>query len=158
MGTALVCDLWGRGRECGLSLRKNQVGVLIMIIASVIIAFLMPGSIIAIATAMFMGLCASAFLPVFAVAVYSKKPSQLAAKASLVTGAVAWFIWALFVNTRYASVFGLCNAITGKTSLLGLPWAAVDPLVVALPLSAVIMCGMQLHYQREEKELAVNMA
>ena len=74
------------------------------------------------------------------------------------TVAIAWFIWALFVNTRYASVFGLCNAITSKTSRLGLPWAAVDPLVVALPLSAIIMCGMQLHYQREEKGLAVNTA
>ena len=24
MGTALICDLWGRGRECALSLRNNQ--------------------------------------------------------------------------------------------------------------------------------------
>ena len=158
MGTALVCDLWGRGRECGLSMRKNRIGVLIMIIASVVIAFLMPGSIIALATAMFMGLCASAFLPVFAVAVYAKKPSQMAAKASLITGTIVWFIWALFVNTRYASVFGLCNAITGKASLLGLPWAAVDPLVIALPISAAVMCMMQIQYQRNETRPTMNLA
>jgi SSS family solute:Na+ symporter len=152
MGTALICDLWGRGRQCALSMRANQVGVLIMIIASVIIAFLMPGSIIALATAMFMGLCASAFLPAFAVAMYSRKPDVTAAKASLITGAVVWFIWALFINTRYASVYGLCKALTGKTSLAGLPWAAVDPLVIALPLSAAVIIILQFYADRRNAE------
>jgi SSS family solute:Na+ symporter len=154
MGTALICDLWGRGRQCALSMRANQVGVLIMIIASVIIAFLMPGSIIAIATAMFMGLCASAFLPVFAVAVYAKKPDLTAAKASLVTGAIVWFIWALFINTRYASVYGLCKALTGQVSLAGLPWSAVDPLVIALPLSAAVIIILQVYADRRNGETA----
>jgi solute:Na+ symporter, SSS family len=147
MGTALICDLWGRGRACALSMRANQVGILVMIIASVIIAFLMPGSIIAIATAMFMGLCASAFLPVFAVAVYSKKPDETAARCSLVIGAVTWFIWALFINTRYAAVFGLCKALTGSTSLAGLPWSAIDPLIIGLPLSAITILILQ-YYSR----------
>jgi SSS family solute:Na+ symporter len=143
MGTALICDVWGRGRACALSLRANQLGVLIMIIVSVIVAFLMPGSIIAIATAMFMGLCASSFLPVFAVAVYCKQPDQLAAKASLVIGAISWFIWALFVNSRYAAVFGLSKALLGTVSVLGYPWNALDPLVIALPLSALTILVLQ---------------
>lgn len=147
MGTALICDLWGRGRACALSMRANQVGILIMIVASVIIAFLMPGSVIALATAMFMGLCASAFLPMFAVAVYAKKPDETAARYSLVIGAIAWFIWALFVNTRYAAVFGLCKALTGSTSLAGLPWSAIDPLIIALPLSAITVIGLQYYSQ-----------
>jgi len=158
MGTALICDVWGRGRACALSMRANQVGVLVMIIASVIIAFLMPGSIIAIATAMFMGLCASAFLPVFAVAVYAKKPDTTAAKASLLTGAIVWFIWALFVNTRYASVYGLCKAIFGVSSLAGLPWSAVDPLVIALPLSAIVVIVLQLRADHREGAGAVPVA
>jgi len=114
----------------------------------------MPGSIIAIATAMFMGLCASAFLPVFAVAVYAKKPDVTAAKASLITGAVIWFIWALFINTRYASVYGLCKALTGKASLLGLPWAAIDPLVIALPLSAAVVIILQIYANRRNGQAA----
>ncbi len=152
MGTALICDLWGRGRKCALSMRANQVGILIMIIASVIIAFLMPGSIIAIATAMFMGLCASAFLPVFAVAVYAKKPDLTAAKASLIVGTLVWFIWALFINSRYASVYGLCKALTGNVSLSGLPWAAVDPLVIALPISAAVIIILQINADRRNRE------
>ncbi len=143
MGTALICDVWGRGRECALSLRANQLGVLLMIVASVIVAFLMPGSIIAIATAMFMGLCASAFLPVFAVAVYCKKPDPLAAKASLVVGAVTWFFWALFVNSRYATVFGLSKVLLGTVSILGYPWNAIDPIIIGLPLSAITILVLQ---------------
>jgi SSS family solute:Na+ symporter len=143
MGTALICDVWGRGRACALSLRANQLGVLIMIVLSVIVAFLMPGSIIAIATAMFMGLCASAFLPVFAVAVYCKRPDPFAAKASLVVGAVIWFAWALFVNSRYAAVFGLSKALLGTTSVFGYPWNALDPLIIALPLSAITILILQ---------------
>jgi SSS family solute:Na+ symporter len=144
MGTALICDIWGRGKGCALSLKANQVGVVVMIVVSVIVAFLMPGSIIAIATAMFMGLCASAFLPVFAVAVYCKKPDPMAAKVSLVLGAVTWFIWALFVNARYAGVFGLSKALLGTTSVLPYPWSAMDPLVIALPISAVAIIILQL--------------
>jgi SSS family solute:Na+ symporter len=143
MGTALICDVWGRGRECALSLRANQLGVLVMIVLSVIVAFLMPGSIIAIATAMFMGLCASAFLPVFAVAVYCKKPDPRAAKASLVVGAVAWFFWALFINSRYATVFGLSKVLLGTVSILGYPWNAIDPIIIALPLSAITILVLQ---------------
>ena len=144
MGTALVCDVWGRGRECALSLRANQVGLVIMIIVSVIVAYLMPGSIIAIATTMFMGLCASAFLPIFAVAVYCKKPDPLAAQASLVVGAVAWFVYALFINTRYSNVFGLSQAVLGTPSVLGYPWNAIDPLIIALPLSALVVLILQM--------------
>ncbi|HPC55418.1 MAG TPA: sodium:solute symporter family protein [Methanolinea sp.] len=149
MGTALICDLWGRGRECALSLKANQAGVIAMIVASVVIAFLMPGSIIAIATAMFMGLCACAFLPVFAVAVYCKNPSPLAAKASLVTGALVWFAWALFVNARYSAVFGLSSALIGKTSVLPFPWSAMDPLIIGLPLSAAVILVLQYLHRPE---------
>nr|WP_245249682.1 sodium:solute symporter family protein [Methanolinea mesophila] len=148
MGTALICDIWGRGRGCALSLKANQIGVIVMIVVSVIVAFLMPGSIIAIATAMFMGLCASAFLPVFAVAVYCKKPDPTAAKVSLVLGAIAWFIWALFVNSRYAAVFGLSQAMLGTTSVLGYPWSAIDPLVIALPISALAIAILQFRAGR----------
>jgi len=124
----------------------------VKIIASVIVAFLMPGSIIAIATAMFMGLCASAFLPVFAVAVYCRKPDPLAAKVSLVVGAAGWFVWALFVNSRYAAVFGLSNAALGTTSVLPYPWSAIDPLIIALPLSGLAILLLQARAGRQRGE------
>ena len=152
MGTALVCDLWGRGRECALSLKAHQAGIVVMMVVSTILAFLLPISIIARATAMFMGLCACAFLPAFAVGVYAKNPSTKAALASMVSGAVAWFAWTAFVHAAEAKPLGLCQAIFGKVTLLGSPWTAVDPIVIALPVSLVVMVAMQLRYRADQPE------
>ncbi|MDD4136778.1 MAG: sodium:solute symporter family protein [Methanoregula sp.] len=151
MGTALVCDLWGRGRECALSMRAHQYGIVIMMVLSTILAFLLPISIIARATAMFMGLCACAFLPAFAVGVYAKAPSTKAAMYSMVTGAMVWFAWTTFFHAAEAKPLGLCQAIFGRITLLGSPWTAVDPIVVALPVSLLVMVVMQYHVSRDQQ-------
>ena len=145
MGTALICDLWGRGRECALSLRNHQAGIIVMMVLSTALAFALPVSIIARATAMFMGLCAAAFLPAFAVGIYAKRPSTKAAIASMVSGAVVWFLWTGFVHTAEAKPLGICQALFGVPSLLPLPWSVIDPLVIALPVSLVVMVALQKH-------------
>ena len=146
MGTALACDLWGRGRECALSLKNNQYGILLMMVVSTLLAFALPISIIARATAMFMGLCAAAFLPAFAIGVYVKQPSTKAAIASMISGAVVWFLWTAFVHTAEAKPLGLCQEIFGTPSLLTLPWSVIDPLVISLPVSLVVMLVLQKRY------------
>ena len=143
MGTALVCDLWGRGRECALSMRAHQYGIIIMMVVSTALAFLLPISIIARATAMFMGLCAAAFLPAFAIGVYAKVPSTKAALYSMVSGTVIWFIWTAFFHAAEVKPLGLCQTIFGKVTLVGAPWTAVDPIVIALPISMGVMILMQ---------------
>lgn len=150
MGTALVCDLWGRGKACALSMRAHQYGIVLMMVVSTILAFMLPISIIARATAMFMGLCACAFLPSFAVGVYAKAPSTKAALCSMVTGAVIWFLWTAFFHAAEAKPLGICQAIFGKVTLLGSPWTAVDPLVIALPISLVVMVLMQWQSGRQQ--------
>jgi len=112
-------------------------------VVSTVLAFMMPISIIARATVMFMGLCACAFLPAFAIGVYAKVPSTRAALYSMITGAVVWFIWTAFVHAAEAKPLGLCQAIFGKVTLLGAPWTAVDPIVIALPVSLVVMVVLQ---------------
>jgi SSS family solute:Na+ symporter len=151
MGTALVCDIWGRGRSCAMSVKANQIGCLVMVIVSVLLALVMPEGIIAKATAMFMGLCASAFLPAFAVGVYSGHPSQKGAVWSMVVGAVAWFVWTAFVHGSEAKILGISKALTGAQTLLGLPWSVIDPLIIALPLSLIVMVFFQL--KSGEKEI-----
>lgn len=152
MGTALICDIWGQGKACALSLRANQAGLIVMIVASVLLAFVLPGSIIARATAMFMGLCASAFLPAFAVGIYAKSPSTKAALASMISGAAIWFLWTAFVHVAEAKPLGLCQALFGQASLLGLPWSVIDPLVIALPVSCIVMAVMQKVCEKEVEE------
>ncbi len=144
MGTALVCDIWGRGRSCALSVRANQIGCLVMVVISVVLALAMPAGIIARATAMFMGLCASAFLPAFAVGVYSRHPSKTGAIASMLTGAIIWFFWTAFIHAAEAKTLGISQFLTGAQTILGLPYSVIDPLVIALPLSLVVMVIFQL--------------
>ncbi|MCT8337569.1 sodium:solute symporter family protein [Methanoculleus sp. Afa-1] len=144
MGTSLGFDMMRSGSR-GASMKRIQVATVVMIVVSVILAFIMPGSIIARATAMFMGLCASAFLPAYAHAVYSSRPSLLAAKLSLVAGAAAWFVWTAFVHVKESEALGLSNLLFGVPAILPMPWQAVDPLVVALPLSiAALAVGLVL--------------
>ncbi|MCD1294218.1 sodium:solute symporter [Methanocella sp. CWC-04] len=137
MGTALGNDLLSRAKNYRLTLWKNRAGVTFMIIVSIILAFIMPGSIIARATAMFMGLCASAFLPAFTHGLFSKNPSKRAAITSLVVGSGAWSLWTAFVHIKESEALGLCQILFGKAALLGSPWTVVDPLIIALPLAAM---------------------
>lgn len=144
MGTALVCDIWGRGKTCVVSVRANQVGCIIMMVISVLLALVMPASIIARATAMFMGLCAAAFLPAFAVGVYAKNPSRNGALCSMITGAVIWFLWTVFVHAAEAKTLGISQFLTGAATLLGTPWTVIDPIVIALPVSMIVMIAFQV--------------
>jgi len=144
MGTALGFDLvFGRlkGRP---ALRTARAGTMVMILVSVVVAFLMPGSIIAKATAMFMGLCAAAFLPAYAHALYSDRPSAMAAKASLSIGAVTWFLWTGFVHIAESSLLGISQFIFGVPAVLPMPWQVVDPLIIALPLSTAVLVAVVL--------------
>jgi SSS family solute:Na+ symporter len=150
MGTALICDLWGRGRECALSMKAHQAGIVIMMGVSTALAFLLPVSIIARATAMFMGLCACAFLPAFTVGLYAQAPSAKAALYSMISGAAAWFVWTAFFHAAEAKTLGLCQAMFGKVTLLGSPWAAVDPIVIALPVSFLAMVLLQWQCGRDQ--------
>ena len=144
MGSALVCDIWGRGNRCAISLRANQVGCMVMMVISILLALAMPAGIIARATAMFMGLCASAFLPAFAVGVYAKNPSKNGAVASMIVGAAVWLFWTVFVHTAEAKVLGISEFLTGSVTILGAPWTVIDPLIIALPASIIVMVLFQL--------------
>jgi SSS family solute:Na+ symporter len=142
MGTAIGHDVWQVARNAKPSLRASQIGCVLMIGVSVGLAYLMPVSIIARATAMFMGLCAAAFLPAYAAALYARTPSRNAAIASLVAGASVWFLWTAFVHAAESSVLGISQAVFGVPALLSSFWQALDPLIIALPLSTAVLLGV----------------
>ncbi len=139
MGTAAVNDIWGCWRNKKPSMMEIKAFVLVMVVVSFALAYIMPGSIIARATAMFMGLCAAAFLPAFTHAIFSKKPSALAATASLVAGAAAWFLWTAFVHVKESDPLGLSMFLFHQKAVLPMPWQVVDPLIIALPLSVLTL-------------------
>jgi SSS family solute:Na+ symporter len=150
MGTAFGHDLQKFRKGYVPSINKNRVGIMVMFAVSLALAFIMPESIIARATAMFMGLCASAFLPAFTYGLFAKNPSRKAAIAGLITGAVAWFLWTVFVHEAESAPIGICNALFGVKALLGFPYTVIDPLVVALPLSILAIGAVWLFTRSEQ--------
>jgi SSS family solute:Na+ symporter len=150
MGTAIGYDLWQHLKDRKPSLAANRAGIVVMIVVSGVLALVMPGSIIARATAMFFGLCASALLPAFAYGMFSEKPVAVAAKASLLTGAVVWFLWTAFVHKAESSVLGFSQVLFGKATLLGFPWNVIDPLVIALPLAVLVLAVITVRVHRRD--------
>ena len=147
MGSAAGHDLWihlknrktkdsyEKISQARSSMTATKLGTGVMIVASVALAFIMPSSIIARATAMFMGICAVAFLPLFTHALFSKRVSLIGAKMSLVSGGLVWLLWTLFVHIKESSVIGISKFIFGTDAVLGNPWQVIDPLVIAMPVS-----------------------
>jgi SSS family solute:Na+ symporter len=150
MGTSIGFDVWntirerkgGQSEQVHSSQRASQIGTMVMILISVALAYVLPGSIIARATAMFMGLCAAALLPAFTHSLYAKVPSKRAAIASIATGSVSWLLWTAFVHLKESSALGLSKALFGTDAVLSAPWTVVDPLVIALPSSVIALGAM----------------
>jgi SSS family solute:Na+ symporter len=144
MGTAVGFDIWQHFGGRKPSLGANRAGILVMILVSILLAFTLPGSIVARTTAMFFGLSASALLPSFAYGLYSRTPSARAARASLLAGAAAWFLWTAFVHRAESAPLGIARLLTGADALLGMPWQVLDPLVIALPVSILALAAVAL--------------
>jgi len=99
------------------------------------------GNIIALATAIFFGICAAAFLPAFLGGLFWKRMTRPAAIASIGAGFVASAFWSVCINAKTAAGLGICQALFGKPTLLtpafSATWAVVDPILVALPIAAL---------------------
>jgi len=165
MGSAAGHDLWihlknrkakdnyEKISQAKSSMTATKLGTGIMIIVSVLLAFVMPGSIIARATAMFMGICAVSFLPLFTHSLFSKRVSLVGAKASLIVGITAWFLWTVFVHIAESQPMGISKLFTGSDAILGNPWQVIDPIVIAMPLSiAALAIGWYYDTWRWSKE------
>jgi SSS family solute:Na+ symporter len=149
VGTSIGRDVYEQatGRH-GRSVGITRIGIVIGIIIAVLISnYARGGYIIARATAIFFGLCASAFLPAFIGGLFFRRTTRPGAVASIVVGFVVTAFWLLFVKSKEAAAVGLVQELTGgKASILaGTPnWEVVDPLVVALPLSVIVLIVVSL--------------
>jgi SSS family solute:Na+ symporter len=144
VGTSIGRDVYEQitGRHGG-SININRAGIVIGIIIAMLWSYYARGGyIIARATAIFFGLCASAFLPAFVGGLFLKRITKPAAIASIVSGFTVTAFWLLFVKAKEAQAIGLVQKFTGgKPSILAdhPNWSVVDPLVVALPISIIVV-------------------
>lgn len=144
VGTSIGRDVYEQlvpGQQGGTAITRG--GIVVGILIAVVISYFNKGGgyIIARATAIFFGLCASTFLPAFLGGLFWRRVTRPAVIASMVSGFIMTAFWLLFVKDQEARALGFCKTLTGKYSLLlDKPnWSVVDPLVIALPLSLLVL-------------------
>lgn len=167
MGTAVgrdLCEMGICGREHKATVAITRLGIFIAFILSVLLAYFLPiklevgTAIIARATAIFFGLCASAFLPAYIGALYTRWVTRAGAMTGMLGGFIVTAFLFLFVHEKESAALMLCQRLTGKPSLLtGVTtgpfiWKVVDPLVVALPVSILLTVLVSLFTRRPGKE------
>lgn len=150
MGTAIgrdICEPLFRGNTAR-SVQITRIGIVVGLIAALILGKMVRGNIIALATAIFFGVCAASFLPAFVGGLFWRRMTRPGAAASILTGLLTSIFWMIFINAKTATGLGICQAIFKKDTLISAAfsptWAVVDPLLVALPLSALVAVVVSL--------------
>lgn len=154
-GTAVGRDVYETlvGVRGGRSILITRIGIIIAVVVAVILGYLLPPSIIAPGTAIFFGLCAAAFLPMYACALFWKRATRAGAIAGLVTGTFVSLFWLVFVHQKEAVPLGIAKMILGRDVLISaMPWPVVDPIVVALPLAFLVTVAVSLATQPPKAE------
>jgi solute:Na+ symporter, SSS family len=129
-----------------------RLGVLIGVILAIIVAYLMPISIVARATAFWFGICACGFLPVLIGSLYWKRATRSGAIWSIVSGYAVAIFGFVFMHIAESQPFGIAQALFGKPALFAFPWTHIDPLFYALPVSAIVFVVVSLLTSPLEKE------
>jgi SSS family solute:Na+ symporter len=143
IGTSLGRDLYqqaiARGKHEERTVPLAKLGIVIAFFFTVVLAFALPPGIVAVATALFFGMCAATFLPAYVSALFWRRSTRTGVIAGMMTGLASWAVWVLFFHEKESAALGLCKLFFGVPSLVtGTTWAAVDPIVLALPASALV--------------------
>jgi solute:Na+ symporter, SSS family len=161
MGTAAGRDVFetaARSKTGGRhSILATRIGIVLTLILSFALAYVLPihfektgTAIIARGTAIFFGLCAATFLPMYAGALYSRRITRGGATAGALIGFLASAFWLLFMHEKESAALRVCEMLTGKPSLVSgvvtgkIIWAEVDPLFVAFPLAILVTVAVSL--------------
>jgi len=154
LGSAIGHDVFGRllgnkdGSASSRSIMVVRGGIVVGLILAVILGYYSRGGyIIARATAIFFGLCAAMFLPAFIGGLFWRRATRTGALASMLAGFVVSTFWLVLVKESEAGAIGLVRVLTkGPNSILhAYPnWPVVDPLIVALPISAIVFVLVSL--------------
>jgi len=141
MGSAAGSDIYNVVVKRPSQLTKViRLGVLVSIVISYIICYMLPNDFIARGTSIFMGICASSFLPAYFSMLYWKGATRQGAIASLWTGSFASIFAMFFLHQKEAAALGLCKALFGTEVLIQAnPWPMIDPILFAFPASILAM-------------------
>lgn len=158
MGTSVASDIYVDGIKKGQAPKHFtkwiKFGVLVSILISYVVCYMLEESIIARGTAMFMGMCAAAFLPCYFAMLYWKKVTRQGALWSIVSGFISCLFCIVFLHQKEAVALGWCQAIFHKAVLIEAhPFPLIDPLLFSLPLSAFVLVLASLAtYEKEARQ------
>jgi SSS family solute:Na+ symporter len=143
MGTAISRDIFETlGLVKDPSSKKSvfitKIGIGVMLIITVVLGYILPDGYIAAGTALFFGLCAASFLPAYVGGLFWKRGTRIGAVTSIISGFAVSLFWLIFAHVFTLSKWG-GKSIFGKST-----WSMVDPLLVALPVSAVVFVAVSL--------------
>ncbi len=133
----------------------TRIGVILGVLVSVYLGYYLEKTmgkagveIVARGTAIFFGLCACAFLPMYVGGLWFRSITKAGAIAGMICGATTCFIWMLLIHETTSKALLFCNAVFGRTSLAvinGKPlvwgpfvWSYVDPLIIGLPIAIIV--------------------
>ncbi len=157
IGTSIGRDFYSSGHVTKEKKQKEilitRIGIVFSILLTVLLGIKMGSGIIARATAIFFGLMASSFLAPYFASLYWKRLTRKGAIAGIISGLSVTVFGFLFLHGSEAAVFGLCEALFGRTTLLGGAWPSVDPMVLGLPVSIVFTIAVSLITRVENTEL-----
>ena len=161
MGAAAGIDIYGvlSKKNSAQSTTVVRLGILISILVSYIICYLLPNDIIARGTAMFMGVCASTFLPAYFGALYWKKSTTKGVLLSMTTGIVVTLLVYLFVHKAEAAALGVCRMFFGRDILFeSYPIYMIDPILFAFPCSSLALVLGSYMTQEKEQQAVIPVA
>jgi SSS family solute:Na+ symporter len=150
-GTSLGRDFFekgigGKGREGTVFI--TRLGIALSIVLCIFFSLIFSPSIIAVATAVFFGLCGATFLPSFLLGLFWKGTTKAGAITSVLGGLVVSIIWMVFFHVKEASALGIGKYLFGKPTLGEFPWTVIDAQFIALPISFALAIGVSLFTRR----------
>jgi SSS family solute:Na+ symporter len=100
-----------------------------------------------------MGLCAAAFLPVYAAALFWKRSTKPGAIAGILSGTLTSLFLLVFVYKKTATGLGICQFLFGQPMLINtMPWYAMDVMIIAIPVSIIFTIVVSLLTQPMDEE------
>lgn len=156
LGTSLSRDMFTPKREKE-NILLPKLGILIGMLLTTALAYYLPKTnlplIIATGTALFFGICAAAFLPMYVGALYIRRMSKAAAISGMVAGSASSILWMLFVHEAESAKITLCKAIFGVDTLArDSLWRMVDPILIALPISILVTVLVGIFAKKESDD------
>ncbi len=157
MGSAVGHDILekGLGRKSARPIRVVRIAMLAGILITTLTAHYLPAffksgaTIIVNGTALFFGLCAGAFLAIYALGLFWKGITRAGAVSGFISGLLVSLFVLFFVFEKVAKPLGLCEALFGVPTLgAGTPLGNIDPLVFAVPVSLLFAVVVSLFTPR----------